>query len=464
MDQSSPPPGAAAPAETPPPAPAARPARAALTAPGWLFLIGLALVVGVIDPIVIDLHPRLEVSLGLAGAGIGILVGGRGRWLWTGVGAGVLWLDVVAGISTQISPLGTPAGQVWGPRGVLLTVAVAGWILFLAPSAWLQRGALAAALPTLGVLGLLWLTAPPIAHNAALYWPVVDSHGTVYTNDVDSGMIWVFDAQGGLQGNLWPRRGQLGYGGPNIVPAGLGTELALSGARATPTPGGPTEQEFIFCGLAIDPQDRLYVVDPGLFTVRGFDPDGQLRVSWRLPPTYIPSRGCLAADRDHVYVGDNHGIIYVYDHAGTLQKQWTQDLVSLGLSIDRQGRLWVLHQSSVEADAYPKGNAVLSWQLPAPVGDLQVPYQAILVRANGEILVTDVGANVIRRYTPDGHALPILGAAGGWPGQFGGLGGLAEDGQGRLYVTDFLYRVLQRFAPDGQVTAVWSAPEEPNGE
>ena len=102
--------------------------------------------------------------------------------------------------------------------------------------------------------------------------------------------------------------------------------------------------------------------------------------------------------------------------------------------------------------------------LPAPTGDLQVPYQAIGVRANGEVLITDLGTSQIRRYTLQGQALPSLGAPGGWPGQFAGLGGLAADPQGHIYATDTAYRVIQRFGPDGQVNAVWLAPEDEAGE
>jgi sugar lactone lactonase YvrE len=64
----------------------------------------------------------------------------------------------------------------------------------------------------------------------------------------------------------------------------------------------------------------------------------------------------------------------------------------------------------------------------------------------------------------------MVGEPGVWPGQFQGLGGLAQDAQGRIYVADWLSRVIQRFTPDGEIDALWWAarpfPENavPEGE
>src|SRR5690348_10834107 len=182
------------------------------TAPyGWLFLGGLALIIALIDPIVLDLQPRLEVSLGLLVLGGGLIAFGvlrrRLPALWAG--ALVLWIEIAAGIATQLSPLALPQGQIWGPRGLLIAVAFFGWALFLNLPPYLRRALLALALPTFAVLGVLWWSAVPNGvplppRRAAIYWLAVDSRGTLYANDVDNGVIWVFDSTGAAQGNLWP--------------------------------------------------------------------------------------------------------------------------------------------------------------------------------------------------------------------------------------------------------------------
>jgi hypothetical protein len=458
-------PSTSSPETSQPDAPPALPAAAApseLPIYGWLFLVGLALIIAVIDPLIIALQPRLDVSLGLLVVGAGLLAFGllRHQPPATWAGAVVLWFEIGAGILTQISPLAQPPGEVWGPRGLLLAVAILGWALFLNLNPWLRRGVLALAVPTFIVLVLLWRTAPPFSRNAAIYWLAVDSHGTVYANDIDNGVIWVFDSNGGTQGNLWPRRGTVGKSGPGVVPANLNRELTLPGAVATPTPGGISEREFLFCGLAVDPNDYLYVADPEMFELRQFAPGGQLTAVWKLPETFIPARGCLAANKDYVFLADNHSIIYVYDKTGKIVQQWTEEELPLGLTMTADGRLMVLHQQNAAILAYPSGAATETWSLPPPAGDLQIPYQAILARRNGEVLVTDVSTNQVLRYGADHQALPPIGVSGGWPGQFGGLAALAEDREGRLYISDFNFRVIQRFSPDGQARAVWSAPED----
>jgi hypothetical protein len=49
---------------------------------------------------------------------------------------------------------------------------------------------------------------------------------------------------------------------------------------------------------------------------------------------------------------------------------------------------------------------------------------------------------------------------GYFPGQFGGLGGLAQDNQGRIYVADWQLGVIQRFNSAGDLEAVITAPGE----
>jgi hypothetical protein len=117
-----------------------------------------------------------------------------------------------------------------------------------------------------------------------------------------------------------------------------------------------------------------------------------------------------------------------------------------------------LHESSVEFLEFPGGVSNQVLPLPPPSGALEVPYQAVLARANGEVLVTDLNTNQIRRFGPTGTPLPPLGSSGGMPGNFAGLAGVAEDRQGRVYAVDYLYRVIERFGSDGQVDAVWAVP------
>ncbi len=426
----------------------------------WLFLGGLAILFALIDPIVLGVQPQPLVSLGLVAVGLVVLGLGlfRHQWIATGAGALLLWGSIVTGVTTQIAPLATAPGVLWGPRGLLLVAALLGWLIFLGLPGWMWRGVLAAAVPTFVALALVWSSAPPRALSAALYWIAIDSHGTVYANDNDSGVIWVFDSSGGVRGTLWPRlTPPLGTPGPGIQPAVTDVRLQTA-ARPSPTPGGPQLNEFLFCGLAVDTADNLYLADTELGRILQFDHEGQIRTIWSLPDGYIPARGCLAADDKHLYLSDRRSYIYVYDFTGHVQAKWELSEVSQGITIAPDGRLLALHAASVEFLHFPEGVTHQAIALPPPSGALEVPYQSVLARRNGEILVTDLNTNQIRRFAPDGQALPPLGSSGGMPGNFQGMAGLAEDHQGRIYVVDYLYRVLQRFGLDGVVDAVWSVP------
>jgi streptogramin lyase len=458
------PPGAAPDAapDTPPAAPAAgdRPLY------GWLFLVGLAAIFAFINPIVIGAEARLEVSLALLALGGGLLAWGltRRQWWATAAGAVLLWADIMLGTATQLVPLGTPAGIIWGPRGLLLAVALLGWAQFMGPPRWLWRGLLAAAVPTFAVLGMMWTGAPRFTWSAGLYWLAVDSQGAVYATGNDDGSIWQFHPNGTIRGQIWPRRAPA-PGTPAIGyrPAGPGGVVILPGATPIPTltPGGPSQTEVLFCGLAVDPQDHLYFADVELRRLLRFDREGQVRAEWPLPATYIPARGCLAADADHVYLADRLSIIYVYDHQGTKVAEWPTSQTPQGLSFTAAGRLLILHNTGILELDRQSGREVAAWALPPPTGPMEIPYQAVLGRANGEVMVSNLNTGQIMRFDPNHQLLAPWAAEGDLPGQFRELAALAEDRQGRVYATDFIQRVIQRFTPDGRLDAVWTAPTGP---
>lgn len=464
-------PGPSSPLPAPPPGEPPAPPRSEGQQYAWLFLVGLSVIVAAIDPMAIDLRPRQEVSIALLLGGGGLI--GLGQWrhwpLVSWAGAAVLWISILGGIISQVSPLGIPPGTIWGPRGTLLVAAALGWLLFLPLPGWARRGVVAAAVPTLGTFAAIWLAANglpgggvPLNLSAQFYWLATDSRGTLYASDVDNGSVWVFDPGGGVRGKIWPARAPApGQPGPGILPAGVGSELSAP-QRQTGffQQGTYIEQEFLFCGLTIDPQDHLYVVNLTTQHLMQFDREGQILATWPLPEAYQPARGCLAADRDHLYLADRRSFIQVYDHAGRTQATWEITDVPQGLAVTADGRLLILHNESLEFLNLQTGQSLTQWTLPPPPGALRVPYQAILARRNGEILVTDLANNQILRYGPQQQVLPPLGKPGFLPGEFQGLGGLAEDPAGRTYVSDFTYRVIQRFTADNQVQAVWSAPED----
>ncbi|MFN8500228.1 MAG: hypothetical protein U0641_20430 [Anaerolineae bacterium] len=433
----------------------------------WAFLVAASAAVAALQPITLDLRPDPALGWALVGVGALLVVGGLLAWrplLW--LGAAALWTVILGGLFTQVAPFGTPPGALFGPPGLAAAAILLVWAALLGPRRWLLRGIVALGLVTLIVLGFVWATAPAAARTATFGWLAADSQGHVWAADADSGFIWVFNDKGQRQGTLWPRQAAPGARGPGILGVGVGSEVT---AGASLGPNGLPDIGLVFCGLAVDGQDRLYVVDPGKRRVQQFDSGGFQRAAWDLPSDYAPAQGCVAADNDRVYVADAGGLVHVFSTTGEPQAAWAVGDVR-GLSAAGDGRLAVLRKGDVVMLAVPDGAVVERWELPPPTEGLDAPYGAILARRNGEILVTDLNRAQIRRLEPGQGAGDPLGTpgdwpghvagAGGWPGELASPAGLAEDATGRVYVSDILYRVIQRFTPDGRVDAVWSAPED----
>jgi hypothetical protein len=432
------------------------------------FLSLLALAVALCAPLVVELHPQPVLSLGMWALGLALTAFGlRGPRLLYAVGAVSLWAVICAGLFTQVSPFSLPPGSLWGPRGLLLTSALLLWLWLHSPSDWLWRGAAATGIATFYVLGMLIITAPPIGRTVSFTWLAADSRGRLYATESDLGVIWAFDPDGS-RSNLWPRRAVPGKTGPGLVPSGFGTELLqVQGANGQPR-ASLADANLLFCGLAVDAQDRVYMLDPDLRQVRQFTRDGELRGAWPLPASYAPARGCLAADAIHVYVGDSQAIIHVFGQDGQPITQWKQGQAPRGLTVSSEGLL-VLGAQSIDVLELSSGTLLRTRLLPALGQGIGAPYQSLFMRSNGELLVSDTNSGRLRRFGPDGKEMLPIGLAASWPGQFAGPGGmpgelaepigLAEDRQQRLYVADTAFRIIQRFT-GGAVDAVIAVPEQ----
>ncbi len=436
-----------------------------------LFLVALAVVNTFAAPLTLDLQPRVDLAgawlaLGVLLLAIGLLLKRMSVQVLASL---ILWSEIAANLSTQIVPFGTPLGSIWSPRVLLLSLALVAWLLLMQPARWFLRGLIAFIISTALVSGTFWFNVPRVAVSASLTWLAVDSHGALYATEIDNGAVWRFERDG-TRSILFPTRAITNQA--NWQPASLGIELPpVTNTQIINTTS--LRQPLLFCGLSIDPDDQLYIVDPNRHEVRQFAPDGQPRATWSLPSSYSLTQGCIAATRERVYVADATGFIHVFDHAGNMQIQWRQTQTVRGLACDAHGQLFVLHDRSIVALG-KDGSVTREWQLPAPTEGLSAPYQSLLVRRNGEFLVTDINRGQVRRFDANGRELPTLGKAATWPGQFAGAGGLpgeiveplglAEDESGNVYVSDTGFRLVQRFGADGVVRVVIVVPEDESNE
>jgi sugar lactone lactonase YvrE len=348
-------------------------------------------------------------------------------------------------------------------------VALAGVAaLCFAPRAWQRRAVVALTLPTLLALGVVAYVTPPNVIDFRPYWLAVDSRGSLYVIDVESPVIRIFAPDGSLQAKLRPRlSARKGPPGVGLSPPGPWNDpnrLGVPNLNSPPSAGWlrpwkPNTDEFLFCGMTLDSQDRLYVLDWLGNQMLRFTPDGTLDEMWPLPDDYEPSFGCLASDATQVYVGDDRGQVLTYDFAGHLLGSEALPGSLPGLSADHAGHLYALLAHQVWRETLATHETLL-WSLPTPQGALGFPYETLLALGSDQLLVSDLNHNRLLRYSGEGQLLGTLGGPGNQPGQFASIGALALGPDGRLYVTDSDHRVVQRMTLSGRVDGLYRGPDD----
>jgi hypothetical protein len=444
-----------------------------------LALAGVAALCCLLLPPVVAFQAQPLAGLGLVAIGaLGALWPEwrpRGRWLH-GVGATLLWGVVAWCALSQPALLTQPRSLIWSLRALPVLVGVALWLWSQLGQRWLDRALVAVTLPCLAALVLVAWSSPPRPLDFQPYYVVVDGQGTIYVSDAEAPVIRVFAPDGTLRAKLRPglasRQGPPGLGfsppGPYNDPDGLGVPRAPPGTglvAGTLQPWPPGTDDFWFCGMAVGRHDRLYVPDWMRGRLLRFAPDGQLEARWALPDGYQPSLGCVATAGDALYLSDARGRILRLDVAGHVLAHWAlPEPIVGGITASSDGKsVYALALQRVYRLDLRSG-ATTSWALPLPTGLLGRPYQGILALADGRVLIANLGLHREDIYTADGHPLGHWGSPGAWPGQFGQVGGLARDRDGRVYIADFDHRVLQRFTAAGRVDAVYWSPDDDEAE
>lgn len=447
-----------------------------------LFSAAATLLLAVNAPIQFAFRPHVVETVGVTMLGIALVTTGVLRLSSRLFGAGSLLLLAVISLCmwTQPAELERSIRTVWPLRLAVPLILSLVWVLLLNPVPWLRRTLLAIAVPSGLLLVAISQTATiPLAPGAkgdttanfTPYWLAIDQHGTLYASSATGNAILVFDATGRPQGTIWPAQiPAAGTRGSGIIPAGGGAIIASLNALTLPTPTlNPGFHDpdadtslFWFYGLAVDTQDRLYLVDrhvPGNASVLQFNRAGNLTARWPLPRSFTAALGCLTTDRNHVYLSTSSGQVFVFDYNGTLLKTLKLPYQPSGIVAASENQLLILGQQILNRIDINTG-ATITMTLPPPSGELVTPYQALAVTQAGTVLVTDQGRNqVLMIDARDGQVVQAIGRPGPWPGQFGSLGGLAQDQAGRIYIADPQHRVIQRFTGAGRLDAIWSAHE-----
>jgi sugar lactone lactonase YvrE len=228
--------------------------------------------------------------------------------------------------------------------------------------------------------------------------------------------------------------------------------------------------------IAIDPQDRLYIVD---FTARiqVYDTDGKyLGPSWTTPDFRNGRPSGLSIDRDgHLIVSDSHYHCFrIYDTDGReLRKlggeagpepghfSYVSDVVQ-----DADGFYYVSEFSANEriTKLGAEGQLVKCWGEKGTEPGQFNHVRALALGPDGLLYVADACNHRIQVFTRDGTLERTWGEPGDGPGQLGYPFDLAFGQTGELYVAESGNHRVQKFTAAGQSLGTWGGPGRTPGQ
>jgi sugar lactone lactonase YvrE len=145
-----------------------------------------------------------------------------------------------------------------------------------------------------------------------------------------------------------------------------------------------------------------------------------------------------------------------------------------GLTVDREGTVYVAHWNSNKIAVYsPSGKLLREWGAKGTAdGQFRLPG-SVALGPDGLLYVPDQGNSRVQKFTTQGKFVGKFGKHGKEPGEFGGsqpVGGrfagpqfVAFDRAGNVYATDAALGRIQKFTPEGKLLAYWGSKESERG-
>jgi DNA-binding beta-propeller fold protein YncE len=323
--------------------------------------------------------------------------------------------------------------------------------------------------------------APPLAssqQSAALAVRSRPSGARILLDGTDSGLV----TDGSLSGLTpgphsiklvkdlyadWETKVQIP---PRGVPPAVDAVLFAVSYESIGTWGGPETKRFsALGGLAVDRQDRIFVLDGGTIKVTLFNSDGESQAltpadSADLGEMIRPSglavdgtgKAYLAdAETHYLYtVGPDGQVISKWGGMGGSPKDFN---TPMGLAVDAQDNLYVADLGNGRILKFSAHGEFL--KLFIPPGDSSPQSfapRAVAVNRAGEVFALDSGR--IIKFSSGGIVLATFGKAGAGEGEFDNPLGLGLDDDGCLYVADTGNQRIQKFDGQGRFLCSWGGP------
>jgi sugar lactone lactonase YvrE len=215
--------------------------------------------------------------------------------------------------------------------------------------------------------------------------------------------------------------------------------------------------------VAVDDEDRVYVLDTGNGQVHTLTAQGQPLARWSLPRESVAGDFAgLAVDRQgQVYVAERRRLFRLardgrimgsFEHTGLCPRCPASPC---GLAVDAHGNLYVADWSGpAVAKLSPEGTLVAEWRGREHFGLFHHPA-AVAVASDGRIYVADEGSHTVHALSSLGEPLGRWGSEGSALGGLRGPRGLALDADGNVYAADTGNARVQKLSRTGCWLAAW---------
>jgi DNA-binding beta-propeller fold protein YncE len=202
------------------------------------------------------------------------------------------------------------------------------------------------------------------------------------------------------------------------------------------------------CGVAVDGNDRVYLLTRHVTRVLVYERDGRFVTAWGGEIFTDRTHGLRFAPDGHLYTVDDG------DH--TVRKFTPQGRLLMTLGTPGKASDTGYDESCWGRDTY-KGTASIRRGGPPfnkPTG--------VAIAPSGDLYVCDGYANArVHRFSPEGALLQSWGEPGTGPGQFNLPHGIWVAPDGRVLVADRENERVQLFSPDGRFLSQWTDVQRP---
>jgi len=201
-------------------------------------------------------------------------------------------------------------------------------------------------------------------------------------------------------------------------------------------PGWKTEDAP---AVAVDSEDRVYVLIRNKNGLVCFDRDGRFLTSWGEDLFQRP-----------------HGLFIAPDNSVYIVDDWGHSV----LKFTPEGRLMM----TIETKDQPTDTGYIRGQ--QKVQRSGPPFNeptGVALAPDGDLYVSDGYGNArVHRFTPDGALRSSWGEPGSGPGQFNPPHGVWIDENGLVYISDRMNSRVQIFNPQGEYLTEWGDAHYPN--